>query len=124
MRFIIPRGKSFYSEFTVKEPGASVPRDLTGYTGYFNMSSIGINSCLVLSDVLLELVDPLNGVVSLTLNELQTKDLIGRSGFAEDGYPNVPTYKASLYLVGGDEIYVEIPKVYISDGGTSCEALV
>ena len=120
MRFVIPRGKSFYCEFTVKEPGASIPMDLTGSTGTFDMSTIGPNSCLVLEAIPLGIVDAENGIVSLSLTPEQTADLTSRRGFAEDGYPIVPTYKGSLHIVGTEEIYVEIPKIYISDSGTQC----
>ncbi len=120
MRFIIPEGKPFYCEFTIKEPNESTPMDLSGSIGKFSLSTIGPSSCLVLNDIAMNIEDAVNGLISVSLSSSQTSGLVSRVGFAEDGYPMVPTYKASIYITGGEEVYVEIPKVYISDGGDVC----
>ena len=100
------------------EPGTSTPKDLTGYTGTFDLSTIGPNPVLTLDGKTLTVKDAVNGVVSLSLQTTDTDSLVSRRGFAEDGYPIVPTYKAELNLTDGSEpISVEIPKVYISDMG-------
>lgn len=132
MRFVIPKGEEFYCEFTIKEPGASIPMDLTGAAGTFKISTIGPNPCLILSDVPIVVVDPLNGLISITLTSEQTTLLDGRAGFAEDGYPIVPTYKGALDIIAQTQevvdgpvidvpVYVEIPQIYISNFGESCE---
>lgn len=117
MRFVIPKGVAFYCEFEVKEPGSSTPMDLTGATGTFTLSTIGPNVSLVLSDVPLVVQDADNGVISVSLTADQTEDLVSRRGFAEDGYPIVPTYKAQLDIQAEDPISVSIPQVYINDSG-------
>lgn len=123
MQFIIPRGQDFYCEFTIKEPGSGTPMDLTGATGTFSLSDIGVNACMVLEPVALSFPDAINGIAAVNLTSAQTEPLIGRRGFAEDGYPMIPTYRASLDIQTIDNpVYVEIPQVYISDDGTSCLA--
>ena len=119
MRYIIPKGKEFYCEFSIKEPGASVPMDVTGMTGEFTLSKIGINPCTVLTTSI-SVVDPLNGLISITLGASETATLEGRKGFAEDGYALIPTYSGSLSLMKGHPIDIVIPKIYVLDDGASC----
>ena len=141
MKYIIPRGKDFYCEFVIKEPGASIPMDVAGMTGTFTMSKIGVNPCSVLT-VPIEVVldgtpghgDPgdadyippshagKNGLISVTLTAAQTGELLGRKGFAEDGYDLIPTYSGSLDLLLDFPINVVIPKIYILDDGQLCLA--
>lgn len=124
MQYTIPRGQEFYCEFVIKEPGSGTPMDMTGGSGVFNLSEIGVNPCLVLADVPMVVEDGINGVISVTLTAEQTAPLIGRRGFAEDGYPIIPTYRATLDMINAEAlpINVEIPQVYISDGGETCPA--
>ena len=121
MKYIIPRGKEFYCEFVIKEPGASVPMDVTGMTGTFTMSKIGVNPCAVLTTSV-TVKDAINGIVSITLSAVETDSLLGRKGFAEDGYALMPTYSGSLDLVKDYPINVVIPKIYILDDGQLCLA--
>jgi hypothetical protein len=121
MKYIIPKGKEFYCEFTIKEPGASVPMDVTGMTGGFTLSKIGVNPCVVLTTPI-SIVDPLNGLISITLTSNETAALNGRKGFPEDGYALIPTYSGSLDLMKDYPINVLIPKIYVLDDGTSCLA--
>lgn len=117
MRFIIPKGKEFECEFVVKEPGSSTPMDLTGYIGTFTLSTIGPEPILLIDSVGLTISDAINGVASVTLSAAQTANLTGRRGFAEDGFPMIATYRATLDLSGSEIISVEIPQVYITDDG-------
>ena len=121
MKYIIPRGKDFYCEFVIKEPGASVPMDVTGMTGTFTMSEIGMNPCTVLTTTV-SVKDGPNGIVSISLTALETTKLMGRKGFAEDGYSLIPTYSGSLDLMLTQPINVVIPKIYILDDGQVCLA--
>ena len=129
MKFTIPRGKEFYCEFQIKEPNSTIPMDLEGGTAMFNLSAIGVNPCLILENIPMDVIDEggtigaKNGRVALTLTSDETKDLYGEKGFAEDGYPLMPTYSASIEIRGVTHpIDVDIPKVYISDGGETCLA--
>ena len=122
MRFVIPKGQVFYCEFTVKEPGESTPMDLTGATGTFTLITIGENPCIAVEATSIAVVDATNGIISISLTAEQTADLVGRKGFAEDGYPLIPTYRGSLEIHTTEEIFVDIPKVYIIDDGSSCPA--
>jgi len=127
MKFVIPRGKEFYCEFQIKEPNSNTPMDLAGAHAYFTLSTIGVNPCIVLDSIPMTVKDEggaigaKNGIVELTLTSDQTKDLKGRKGFPEDGYPLVPTYSASIAV--RDAAYpidVQIPKVYVLDEGEAC----
>lgn len=120
MKFIIPKGKEFYCEFTVKEPGAGVPMDLTDATGTFTLSTLDIEPCVAVGPVDLTFPDPINGLAAVTLIATQTEDLISQRGFAEDGYPPMATYRAALDIETENPIYVEIPWIYVSDGGSTC----
>ena len=119
MKYVIPRGKEFYCEFVVKEPGASVPMDVSGMTGEFTLSKIGINPCSVLTTPI-SVVDATNGIISITLTSTETGALTGRKGFAEDGYTLIPTYSGSLDLLKDFPINTIIPKIYILDDGSNC----
>ena len=149
MRYIIPRGKEFYCEFVIKEPGASIPMDVAGMTGEFTLSKIGVHPCRVLT-VPISVVDDStgtptppghipppggtppgtipppsqpagkNGLISISLTAAQTDVLIGCKGFAEDGYSLISTYSGSLSLMKDYPIDIVIPKIYILDDGTSC----
>ncbi len=121
MKYIIPRGKPFYCEFKIKEPGASVPMDVTGMTGSFTLSEIGISPCSVLTTSI-AVQDGPNGTISISLTAEETSSLLGRKGFAEDGYALVATYSGSLDLMLDDPINVIIPKIYILDDGSACLA--
>ena len=121
MRYIIPKGQDFYCEFTIKEPGASIPMDVTGMTGTFTLTEIGVNPCAVLASPI-HVVDGPNGLIGLTLTSSQTKALKGRKGFAEDGYCLMPTYSGSLDLMLTNPINVLIPKIYVLDNGQVCPA--
>ncbi len=119
MKYIIPKGKDFYCEFTIKEPGAGVPMDVEGMTGTFTLSEIGIDPCVVLvTDIFV--VDAENGLIAINLTANETNSLETRIGFAEDGYPIMATYSASLDLLLDQPINVIIPKVYILDSGENC----
>lgn len=119
MRFTIPKGKEFYCEFLIKEPGSSTPMDLTGAAGTFSLSSIGPNAYPEIIDAPMAVSDAINGIISVTLDATETKDLVSDTGFAEDGYMPVATYKARLDVTGVTEpISVDIRQVYISDMGT------
>ena len=120
MKFIIPKGQEFYCEFTVKEPGANVPMDLSNAVGHFTLSTLGLDPCVVLDGLPLDFPDPVNGIASIFLLPEQTENLVTKIGFAEDGYPPMPTYKASLNIVASEPVFVEIPKIYVSDRGESC----
>ncbi len=119
MKYIIPRGKDFYCEFVIKEPGASIPMDVTGMTGSFTMSEIGVNPCSVLTTSI-TVQDGPNGIISISFTAAETSTLLGRKGFAEDGYALIPTYSGSLDLMLGDPINVMVPKIYILDDGSAC----
>ena len=119
MKYIIPKGKDFYCEFTIKEPGASVPMDVTGMTGTFTLSEIGVNPCSVITTSIY-VVDAQNGVIAVSLSAEDTNTLHGRKGLPEDGYMLIPTYSASLDLFKDNPINVVIPKVYVLDSGEVC----
>jgi len=119
MKYIIPRGKDFYCEFVIKEPGATTPMDVTGMTGTFTLSEIGVNPCTVLT-AQIAVKDGINGIVSINLSATETNLLTGRKGFAEDGYALIPTYSGSLSLMKGHPIDIVIPKIYVLDDGASC----
>ena len=116
MKYIIPRNKDFYCEFVIKEPGATIPMDVTGMTGTFTLSKIGDDPCTVLT-VPISVVNGQNGIISINLSAEQTKGLVGRKGFPEDGYPLMPTYSGSLDLLLDQPINVVVPKIYILDAG-------
>ncbi len=116
MKFTIPRGQEFYCEFQIKEPGSGTPMDITGAIGVFSLSSIGYSCTVELTDVPMVVEDAVNGKISITLDETQTANLEGQLGFAEDGYPLLPTYKARIDVTGiTTPISVDIPKVYVSE---------
>jgi hypothetical protein len=117
MKYIIPRGEEFYCEFSVKEPGASIPMDVTGMTGEFILSKIGNDPCVVLTSPI-SVVNGPNGLISITLTADETKSLTGRKGFAEDGYALIATYSGALDLMLTQPINILIPKIYILDSGT------
>jgi len=119
MRYIIPKGKPFYCEFVIKEPGVSMPMDVTGLTGTFTLSKIGIDPCTHLATPV-SVVDGRNGIISITLTAQETSGLDGRKGFAEDGYTLIPTYSGSLALFKDKPINVLIPKIYVIDDGAGC----
>ena len=132
MKYVIPSGRPFYCEFQIKEPGESMPMDVTGASGTFTLSEIGHNPCLVLSAPI-EVVDNQNGVVSISLTALQTMNLEGRRGLPEDGYLLMPTYAGALDMMIPDPdpvglpdvpVNVFIPKVYIQEVGEVCPAKV
>ena len=117
MNFTIHEGQDFYCEFVIKEPGASIPKDVTGATGTFILSTIGHNPTETLRQSM-AVVDGENGIMSVTLTSSQTTDLDSRVGFPEDGYLPVPTYKAELDIQADEPISVYIPKVFVVDGGS------
>ena len=119
MKYIIPKGKDFYCEFIIKEPGAGVPMDVGGMTGTFTLSEIGIAPCVVLITNIF-VVDAENGLIAINLSAEETSLLESRSGFAEDCYPLIATYSASLDLLLDQPINVLIPKVYVLDSGENC----
>ena len=121
MNFTIQEGSDFYCEFTVKEPGASVPMNISGATGTFTLSTIGHDNCIAITAPL-NVVDGQNGVIAVSLTADQTKGLISRVGFPEDGYMPIPTYKAKLDIQADNPISVLIPKVFIAAGGEACPA--
>lgn len=116
MRFTIHEGKDFYCEFVIKEPGASVPMDVTGATGTFVLSTIGHNPKEVISKDM-SVVDGINGIMSVSLDATETDGLMSRVAFPEDGYPPIPTYKAELNIHATEPISVFIPKVYVINQG-------
>lgn len=118
MRFVIPKGKAFYCEFQVKEPGTAVALDLTNASGTFSLSTIGVEPELYLDNISLTFPQPENGIAAVTLTAAQTANLVDRRGFAEDGFPMIATYKAGLDIDAEHVIFVEIPQVYISNLGT------
>ena len=125
MKFVINRGQPFECEFVIKQPGASVPLDINGSAGVFNLSTIGHNSCIALQDIPLGITDEQagqNGIFTLSLTALQTSELIGAKAFAEDGYPLIATYSATLDILHPEEgkIFVDILKVYVRDSGAVC----
>ncbi len=120
MMYIIPKGKDFYCEFTIKEPGTTIPMDVTGMTGTFTLYTTGVDPCVELVTSIF-VVDGPNGKIGLNLSASSTDNLESRIGFAEDGYPLIPTYSASLDLMLNNPINVLIPKVYVlDDGGEQC----
>ena len=121
MNFTIAEGADFYCEFTIKEPGASIPMDVAGATGTFILSTIGIDTCVVITQPM-TVVDGPNGLMSVSLTAEQTTGLESRVGFPEDGYLPVATYKALLDITATEPINVLIPKVYITSGGETCPA--
>ena len=121
MNFTILKDADFYCEFTIKEPGASIPMDVTEATGTFILSTIGINSCTVITQPM-NVVDGPNGLMSVSLTAEQTSELESRVGFPEDGYLPIATYKALLDITAAEPVNVLIPKVYITSGGETCPA--
>lgn len=122
-KYIIPKGREFYCEFVIKEPGASTPMDLTGATGTFTLTTASKSPCKVLERQL-DVKDGLNGIMSLTLSADDTKLLNGRTGFAEDGYPLIPTYAGSLYIETEEHpIDVLIERIYVLEEGEACPAV-
>ncbi len=125
MRFVINEGQEFTCEFVIKQPGASVPLDITGATGTFTMSTNGPISCEVISATPLVIENELNGqngIFTLTLTAEQTTGLQGDKGFAEDGYPLIATHTGALDIqhpIEG-EIFVDIAKIYVKNLGASC----
>jgi len=117
MKYIISRGKDFYCEFVIKEPGVDTPMNVSGMTGTFSMTETGPNPCNILTTGI-NVVDGPNGIISINLTANQTTPLLGKKGFAEDGYPLIATYTGSLDLMLGNPINVLIPKIYILDDGT------
>ena len=122
MKYTIPKGRPFYCEFVIKEPGASVPLDITGATGKFTLSKIGKRPCLVLEKAM-QVIDGKNGIIAVDLDVGDTIDLESAKGFPEDGYPLMATYSISLAIDAFQPINVTIPKVYISDEGLPCQAV-
>ncbi len=130
MKFTIPKGEEFYCEITVKQPGASVPMDLTGATGDFSLYSAGYNACMAIDHKAVVIENPDNGLISITLTAEETSTLTSRIAFGEDGYPTLPTYKGEIHLENipdsldthkqPDQIFVEIPRVYVTDKGSVC----
>ncbi len=120
MKFEIPKGKPFYCEFAIKEPGSSVPMDLTGATGTFTLITIGTDACIAIPATPMTVTDPTNGKMAVSLTSEQTDDLVSRRAFAEDGYPSIATYRAGLDITASEPIYVDIPKVYVLDDGAGC----
>ena len=125
MRFVINRGQPFSCEFVIKQPGASVPLDITGSIGTFTLSTIGINACIVIPATPLTIVDDLaaqNGQFNLDLTAEQTTDLVGNKGFAEDGYQLIATYTGALDIWHPEEgdIFVDIAQIYVKDQGVTC----
>ncbi len=130
MKFTIPKGEPFYCEFTVKQPGASVPMDLNGANGTFSMYETGYNPCLVIDAKSIVVENPDNGLISISLTAEETANLTSRKAFAEDGYPTLPTYVGEIYLENipdsldthkqPDQLYVDIPKIYVTDKGVAC----
>ena len=122
MRFIIHEGKEFSCEFVIKQPGASVPLDITGSTGAFTLATIGPNSLHRVGPVDMTInseLDGQNGIFTLILTAEQTTGLIGDKAFAEDGYPLIPTHTAALDIVHPEEgnIFVDIAKIYVKNIG-------
>ncbi len=116
MRFTISKNKEFYCKFQIKEPGSSIPMDITGATGLFTLSTIGIGCVSTIVDAPMIVEDAINGEISVTLSAADTALLEGRIGFAEDGYPLIATYKARIDITGtANPISVDIPKVYVSE---------
>ena len=121
MRFVIPQNEEFYCMFQVKEPGSGTPMDLTGASGVFSLTTIGIECLEVLTGVVMTVEDAINGEISVRLTSEQTSGLVSEIGFAEDGYPLMPTYKARIDISSIEApISVDIPKVYVST--MSCPA--
>ena len=125
MRFVINRGQPFTCEFVIKQPGASVPLDITGSTGTFTLATIGPNSCITIPATPMTITDEnaaQNGIFTLNLTAAQTEDLLGDKGFMEDGYPLIATNTGSLDITHPEEgqIFVDIAKVYVRDIGVTC----
>jgi len=125
MKFVINRGQPFECQFVIKQPGASVPLNINGATGFFTLSSIGHNACIAIEDVVLTIADEtagLNGKFDLVLTAEQTSDLIGAKAFAEDGYPLIATYSGTIDIIHPEEgqILVDILRIYVRDSGVTC----
>ena len=116
MRMTIHEGQPFYCEFVIKEPGASIPKDVTGASGTFVLSTLGHSPKKVLEQSM-SVVDGPNGIMSVSLDTIQTTGLLARVGFMEDGYPPIPTYKAELNINANEPISVFVPKVYVVKQG-------
>ena len=117
MNFTIHEGVDFYCEFIIKEPGASIPKDITGATGVFVLSTIGNNPTETLRQSM-SVIDGINGIIAVSLSSAQTSGLMSRVAFPEDGYLPVATYKAELQIQSNEPIAVYIPKVFVVDGGS------
>ena len=116
MRFTIPKNQDFYCEFEIKEPGASIPMDITGATGVFNLSTLGFTCVEAIKDAPMVIQDGINGIISVTLTADETKDLISEVAFAEDGYAPIATYKGRIDISDLIKpISVDIRQVYISN---------
>ena len=116
MRFTIPKGQDFYCEFEIKEPGASIPMDITGGIGTFNLSTLGFTCTEAIKDAPMVIQDPVNGIISISLTADETKDLISEVSFAEDGYAPLATYKGRVDITNLEKpISVDIRQVFISN---------
>jgi len=124
MKFTIPAGRAFECTFQIKEPNSSTPMDLTGATGTFTMSTIGVNPCIVLDKITMTVDDALNGKFKLSLTAEQTTGLVSSKAGQEDGYPLTATYSALLEINQSEFglIYAQVPQIYVTDIGTSCDS--
>ncbi len=123
-KFVIPEGRAFECIFPVKEPNSPTPMDLTGASGTFTMSTIGVGPCIVLDNIPMTVYDALNGKFKLTLTAEQTTGLVSSEAFEEDGFPLSATYKALLEINQPEfgQIFASIPQIYILNTGSACPA--
>jgi len=120
-KFTIPQGREFEGIFVIKEPNSGTPLDLTGASGTFTLSSIGVAGCVVIDKKAMGIFDAINGKFKITLTADETADLETSLGLQEDGYPLSATYKALLDIDASvGKVYVRVPQIYVESVGDSC----
>ena len=122
-KFTIPQGREFEGIFVIKEPNSGTPLDLTGASGTFTLSSIGVAGCVVIDKKAMTIFDAINGKFKITLTADETATLETSLGLQEDGYPLSATYKALLDIDASvGKVYVRVPQIYVESVGDSCPA--
>jgi len=122
-RFTIIKGQPFTAKIQIKKPNASEPILLDANdTAYITISTIGVNTTPILSDIPLQNVDEedrLEGKFTLYLTAEQTELLISKVGFIEDGGQPINSHKgtiiASTLELGPIAAY--IPQIYVVNEG-------
>jgi hypothetical protein len=121
MRMTIVKGKPFQADFVVKLNGSTnaLPLNIAD-TGKITFYTNGVNPEKVLIDISMIQQDASNGKFRLNLTAEQTAVFETKIGFAEDGYPVEPTYKAlaEFNTVNQGYMMAEVSEIYIVDMGS------